>query len=557
MEVVKAFNSNNLHTEIVIKGTYEEPLFRASDIGEVLEMGNIRTTIQNFNESEKVVQTIPTTGGSQEVSFLTEKGLYKVLFKSRKPIAEQFQNWVCEVIKDIRLTGKYELEKQLKDKEKEIEDKEKEIEEQKKQVEEKEKLLEDKDNEKNVLLTENEMLKNTTTKDPIIYIYQTDTRKGEKYFLKIGSTENFNQRAKPFNQVNPFGRMIYSVKIPKYNLKTIEFFIHEILKKYQVKQEIFDIDVDNAKYIISKLVNLLNFCQMQDQREQLLKLTKVVEYEMNILNDVDNIKISKREMSTQTDFEEEERIIVPRPTTSIIIDKNEQTFIDFINNHCIVEPTAEVSTVDIQGLYRIVYKNAEKEIYHAFMEFLKKKFLYARLHTQNKNENINGFRGVKLKEIVYTQTSLPTEEEIFVFNCCKFHPGAKVLMVDLFEEYKNWKMKLKKEINEEEDKKKLRGFLNKTNYVFFSTIWHNGGSGQGFYGLLLNKHQLVYERVVSSTAKKIEKRDYITDNVLNTWSTIKKASTEEGFSAAKMSRAVKNKIIFDNKHYYCEQRVLS
>ena len=29
-------------------------------------------------------------GRQQKVSFLTEKGLYKVLFKSRKPIAEKF-----------------------------------------------------------------------------------------------------------------------------------------------------------------------------------------------------------------------------------------------------------------------------------------------------------------------------------------------------------------------------------------------------------------------------------------------------------------------------------
>jgi len=492
-------------------------------------------------------------GGHNKETILLNINTFKLFcIKAETKKANEIHEYFIKlesILQEIVQEESNELKQQLEKINNTLDEKEKEI-------QEKEKLLEDKDNEKNVLLTENEMLKNTTTKDPIIYIYQTDTRKGEKYFLKIGSTENFNQRAKPFNQVNPFGRMVYSVKIPKYNLKTIEFFIHEIMRKYQVKQEIFDIDVDNAKYIISKLVNLLNVCEMQDQREQLLKLTKVVEYEMNVLNDVENIQISKREMSTQTDFEEPENIILARPTTTstIAIDKNEQTFIDFINNHCIVEPTAEVSTVDIQGLYRIVYKNAEKEIYHAFMEFLKKKFLYARLHTQNKNENINGFRGVKLKEIVYTQTSLPTDEEIFVFNCCKFHPGAKVLMVDLFEEYKNWKMKLKKEINEEEDKKKLRGFLNKTNYVFFSTIWH-GGSGQGFYGLLLNKQQIVYERVVSSTAKTIEKRDYITDNVLNTWNTIKKASTEEGFSAAKMSRAVKNKIIFDNKHYYCEQGV--
>jgi len=113
MEVVKAFNNNSLHTEIVIKGTCDEPLFRANDIGEILEMSNIRAHIQHFNESEKVVNSIDTLGGSQQVTFLTEKGLYKVLFKSRKPIAERFQNWVCEVIKEIRLNGVYDLQKQL------------------------------------------------------------------------------------------------------------------------------------------------------------------------------------------------------------------------------------------------------------------------------------------------------------------------------------------------------------------------------------------------------------------------------------------------------------
>lgn len=45
IEIVKTFNSNSLNREIVIKWTCEEPLFRANDIGEVLEMTNIRTTI--------------------------------------------------------------------------------------------------------------------------------------------------------------------------------------------------------------------------------------------------------------------------------------------------------------------------------------------------------------------------------------------------------------------------------------------------------------------------------------------------------------------------------
>jgi prophage antirepressor-like protein len=116
MEVVQAFINNKLHTEIIIKGTREEPLFRASDIGEVLGITNIRTNLQNFNENDKTTLTIQTKGGNQDVTFLTEKGLYKILFRSRKPIAEQFQNWICDVIKEVRLTEKYQLEKELNDK---------------------------------------------------------------------------------------------------------------------------------------------------------------------------------------------------------------------------------------------------------------------------------------------------------------------------------------------------------------------------------------------------------------------------------------------------------
>ena len=128
MDIVKAFNTNDLHTEIIIKGTIDEPLFRASDIGVVLELSNIRATIVDFDESEKVVNKVDTLGGTQEVTFLTEKGLYKVLFRSRKPIAQKFQNWVCEVIKELRLKGIYKMQTEIN---KAIEEKNEAIEEKK------------------------------------------------------------------------------------------------------------------------------------------------------------------------------------------------------------------------------------------------------------------------------------------------------------------------------------------------------------------------------------------------------------------------------------------
>ena len=171
MEVVKAFNSNNLHTEIVIKGTINEPLFRASDVGTVLEMGNIRTSINDFNDSEKVVHTMDTLGGSQQVTFLTEKGLYKVLFKSRKPIAEKFQNWVCEVIKEIRLNGVYDLQKQLL----QLED-------------QKAKEYETKLEKQNVIEREKILLKEYGTIGAVFYVIKVKTYENKQYVIKVGES---------------------------------------------------------------------------------------------------------------------------------------------------------------------------------------------------------------------------------------------------------------------------------------------------------------------------------------------------------------------------------
>ncbi len=52
MEIVRAFNSNSLHTDIVIKGT--------SDIGEVI-------TIQNNDNTERHVSTVYTSIGLKNV----------------------------------------------------------------------------------------------------------------------------------------------------------------------------------------------------------------------------------------------------------------------------------------------------------------------------------------------------------------------------------------------------------------------------------------------------------------------------------------------------------
>ncbi len=104
--LVKQFGELNIN----IYGTYTDPLFKAKDIGDLLDIKNVRESIKDYNDKQKrVVSTTDSTGREQDMLFLTEQGVYKLLFKSRKQIALDFQDWVCDVIKEIRLTGEHKL----------------------------------------------------------------------------------------------------------------------------------------------------------------------------------------------------------------------------------------------------------------------------------------------------------------------------------------------------------------------------------------------------------------------------------------------------------------
>jgi prophage antirepressor-like protein len=51
----------------------------------------MRKSILNFDENDKVVSRGNTLGGIQNITFLTECGLYKIIAKSNKPIAKNFK----------------------------------------------------------------------------------------------------------------------------------------------------------------------------------------------------------------------------------------------------------------------------------------------------------------------------------------------------------------------------------------------------------------------------------------------------------------------------------
>jgi len=104
LKILETFMSNiNLLKELDILGvknygTSEQPLFKAKDIGEILDIKDINSSIRNFNKNQLCKMKIHYN----TLSMLTCSGFYSVLSMSRKPLAIDLANKL-----NINLIHKY------------------------------------------------------------------------------------------------------------------------------------------------------------------------------------------------------------------------------------------------------------------------------------------------------------------------------------------------------------------------------------------------------------------------------------------------------------------
>ena len=92
-------------------GTAEQPEWVAQDICECLELSDTSKALEPLEADEKGTKIVRTLGGEQEMLTVMEPGLYRLVFKSRKSIAQRFKRWVFhEVIPSVRKTGSYSVE---------------------------------------------------------------------------------------------------------------------------------------------------------------------------------------------------------------------------------------------------------------------------------------------------------------------------------------------------------------------------------------------------------------------------------------------------------------
>lgn len=402
-----------------------------------------------------------------------------------------------------------------------------------------------------------------------VYIGTTgNVSKAGESLIKFGQTNDLLQRV--YNHRGTFDNFILITAFRVPNSTEIENLIRGHQK---IKKQIRDVELggknykemiayDESEFTVDKIIRYIksiidskqysveNFNALMKQNDELSKQNEDLTEEIKELR-LTNLK-QHLEIERLTTTVGNQSIVISAISEETIAPDNthQSRFDEFITNSCILRPDVEESCTNLEGQFRIYCQTKpSKEIFHAFKEYLDTKFRPHRLMKQDKNGVVMGYIGVKLNTIEYVKTA-GTDVEDFLFQICRFSPSGKVLNSKLADEYKRWKTRLGKPTGEEsEGIREIKAYLNASPYALKSVVWVSGESNEGYYGLSLRSEDETQSKTTLSTGKKVEKRETSTHKILDTWQTIAKAAISEKISAAKLSRSIKNNVVFGDYYY--------
>ena len=338
----------------------------------------------------------------------------------------------------------------------------------------------------------------------------------------------------------------------KPQLRTIKIN-HKNKTEIIAYNDIFTIDklTKIIKEIIqSKIYSIENFNKLTKRNEELesvnnLSNEKIILLEKNSLQQIIEINNLREKLDNQQKIIDSIKINEESVYQNILLPEDEinKKFNNFVNEICIVRPDVQELSVNLEGRYRLWSKvKPTKEVFHSLKNYLDTRFKPKRI------DRNHGYAGIKLKSIEYKKTSNNLDIENFIFHVCEFSDCGKILNSTLLKEYQKWKISVNKELSDH-DMKDIKTYLNELPYTLKATVWVDGESNEGYYGISLKKTYSQKPKITSSTGKKVYKREKITNGLLAAWETIAKAAEMEGMCSAKMSRYIKNKT-FVNDYYY-------
>jgi prophage antirepressor-like protein len=408
--IVKAFENNPisiLQEDINNKKVY---CFKASDIGKVLNIVNVRTSIMNFDEDEKVVRTTYSShGGNQDTIYLTSQGVYRLLYNSKKEIAKKFRKWAGNILDDIIFNESTELKRQL-------EENKKELERTKKQLEQKTKLK----------------VKRWYDSEPGDTVYAV---KSNKYnvtsLITIGKSKNISKRETSYMTCNQESDMFYIRKC--YNCDLAEKVIHHILDKHREEnnKEWFSVSNELAIYTIDMVCNFLD--SFIGCSEELVNL-KVNEQLSICINQSKNFK--KEEI---VDVIDNVKLKILNP---IKIDDNDDKSIEkFIKESCIINKDAKCIAFELLGAYRIWLRGCSQDSRKKLTKYMKDNYESKTILYENYDETeLLTYLGIQPKEYIVHQENpniLPKYEE-FILKECKIGYTYRIRWTEFLETYTKW-----------------------------------------------------------------------------------------------------------------------
>ena len=338
----------------------------------------------------------------------------------------------------------------------------------------------------------------------------------------------------------------------KKQIRTIQ--IDEKNKTEIIAYDATNFTIDKLTKIIkeiiqSKIYSIENFNKLTKRSEELenenskmsekicLLEKQILEKDL-VINHLNDKLHKKNEIINSIEENEEsvyKNVLLPE-------DEINKKFNEFILHSCIIRPDVEELSVNLEGRYRLYSKTKPtKEIFHALKNYLDTRFKPKRI------DGRHAYIGIKLKPVEYNKTRENSNVETFIFQVCQFSDSGKILNSVLLREFQKWKVSIGKEISED-DMKEIKEYLNNSPYALKATVWTDEGNNEGYYGLSLKINDYK-PKLISSTGKKVYKREKDTNQLLATFETIAKAAYSEGISTAKMSRSVKNNTMI-NDYYY-------
>jgi hypothetical protein len=517
-------------------------------------------------ENEEINNEKIGWGGHNKITFLLTIKCFKSLcLKSQTKKANEIHEYYMkleEILHEIVDEETTELKKQLEQKETIIEQKETII------LEIKETTQKEKQQ-----AVEKALITQFPLNTECIYFGTIDnTNENNEKLIKFGHTNNLSTRVLDHHKTYDNFVLVNAFRVQN------KVEIENLIKSYpKIKKQIRSIEVNDknkteiiaydttyftieklSKYIKdiihSKTYSIDNFNRMIKENEELLnenkelkdkiKSDKLIIDKTTVENNELREKLESQQKIIDSINDDNQKLYQKAPMSET--DEN-KSFDDFVKKFCIVRPDVEVNCKDIIGKYRLCYKNTKKEVTMAFKDYLDTRFKYCRLQKQDKNQVVNGYKGIKLIEIEYKKSPISSDAQNFIFHACAFSPSGTILKASLITEYIDWKKSIDKPLTNNEASE-LTDYLKDNENVFYSTVWTSQGSGQGYYGLLFKSEEKDYKKP-STTSKKVYKREVSTDQVLGTWDTIAKTAEIENVSTAKMSRYIKNKTIVGDYYF--------